>query len=197
MMKWLFTVSRLVSDDGKVYRVDGKTGKLVECRQSLNSRGYLGVSRYNARRGRCTTYPVHRLVAMAFLPNPDNLPTVDHIDRDRTNNHVSNLRWADYKTQAENSSNVLDRLPLPVRVSEDKKQYFRYYHQLPEIKAAYHAKYLAHKDEVKAAQHARHLAHKAMGHIRHLCPDGKRRYHLPGQCPAQPTAAAIEAASVE
>lgn len=36
---------------------------------------------------------VHRLVATAFLPNPDNKPEVDHIDRDVTNNSLSNLRW--------------------------------------------------------------------------------------------------------
>lgn len=36
---------------------------------------------------------VHRLVAEAFIPNPDNLPAIDHIDCDRANNNVSNLRW--------------------------------------------------------------------------------------------------------
>lgn len=38
-------------------------------------------------------YAVHRLVAEAFLPNPDELPDVDHIDGDTQHNDVSNLRW--------------------------------------------------------------------------------------------------------
>lgn len=36
---------------------------------------------------------IHRLVAKTFIPNPNNLPQVDHIDGDKSNNHVSNLRW--------------------------------------------------------------------------------------------------------
>ena len=45
---------------------------------------------------------IHRLVAEAFIPNPDNLPTVDHIDRNPLNNTVENLRWADWSTQNNN-----------------------------------------------------------------------------------------------
>jgi|DEB0MinimDraft_10_1074344.scaffolds.fasta_scaffold00360_5 DNA-binding NtrC family response regulator len=45
---------------------------------------------------------IHRLVAEAFIPNPDNLPTVDHINRDKSDSSAKNLRWATQKTQIEN-----------------------------------------------------------------------------------------------
>lgn len=52
--------------------------------------------------GKRKQFRVHRLVAIHYIPNPDNKPEVDHIDRDRINNHVSNLRWV---TGSENCQN--------------------------------------------------------------------------------------------
>lgn len=46
---------------------------------------------------------LHRLVAEAFLPNPNGYKEIDHIDRDKTNNHIDNLRWC---TRGENLENM-------------------------------------------------------------------------------------------
>ena len=55
--------------------------------ESLTAKGYLQV-KLNGRK-----YAHHRLVAKQFIDNPDNLPEVDHINHNRTDNHIENLRF--------------------------------------------------------------------------------------------------------
>lgn len=60
-----------------------------------NKKGYQSLKLYkNGKVKRCS---VHRLVAQAFIPNPDNLPMVNHKDENPSNNHVDNLEWCDNK----------------------------------------------------------------------------------------------------
>ena len=52
--------------------------------------------------GRRIHAKIHRLVAEAFIPNPEGFPCIDHIDTNRANNNVENLRWVDYKGNSNN-----------------------------------------------------------------------------------------------
>ena len=69
-----------------------------------NSKGYLRARLHKSKKGK--NYFIHRLVAEAFIPNPNNLPCIDHIDRNYLNNSADNLRWC---TQKENMNNPLTR----------------------------------------------------------------------------------------
>jgi len=87
----------LIYEDGRVYNKKRK----IFMTPIYNSTGYLRVDLWN--KGKRKTLKIHRLVAEHYIPNPLNKPQVDHIDRNRLNNHVSNLRWA---TQSENQQNI-------------------------------------------------------------------------------------------
>jgi hypothetical protein len=53
--------------------------------------GYLNITLH--KQGKVKTYKIHRLVAMAFIENPNNLEQINHRDEDKANNHVTNLEW--------------------------------------------------------------------------------------------------------
>ena len=75
--------------DSKVF-IEGKTIKQVK-----NNRGYYIVQL--SKNNKVKNFSVHRLVAEAFIPNPNNFPQVNHKDEDKSNNRVSNLEWMTLK----------------------------------------------------------------------------------------------------
>ena len=68
--------------------------------------------------------PIHRLVAEAFISNPQNKPTVDHIDGDRLNNKIDNLRWATYSEQNSrfNTAGVRSETIIVKHYEEERKK---------------------------------------------------------------------------
>lgn len=85
--KWYF-----VTEDGRV--LSNKSGKMKELKYlTKGHQGYLKVRLYNGKGSEWKDFFVHRLVAEAFIPNPNNLPVINHKDENPANNHVSNLEW--------------------------------------------------------------------------------------------------------
>lgn len=82
-----------VTRDGRIYSI--RAGRFMSLKENPN--GYIGVNL--AKNGKKYRYLVHRLVAMAFIPNPENKKTVNHKDGVKSNNTLSNLEWATYSEQ--------------------------------------------------------------------------------------------------
>ena len=125
----LYKVSNLGRILSLNYRNTGKTGLMTPFE---NEKGYLQVGL--SKNGKTNLCLVHRLVAQTFIPNPDNLPEVNHKDEDKTNNFVflnedgtvnkekSNLEWKSHKdninhgTRNERVSKALTNGKLSKRV---------------------------------------------------------------------------------
>ena len=96
-----------VSNRGKVrslsrlvLRADGKPLTIREkiLKPAVDKKGYLRTCL-----GSCNTVKLHRLVAIAFIPNPLNLPEVNHIDGNKLNNSVENLEWVTHKQNTDHA----------------------------------------------------------------------------------------------
>ena len=80
-----------ISNFGRVRNM--KTNNIIK--PDKEEKGYCRLSiKVN---GKKKHFPIHRLVAIAFIPNPDNKEQVDHIDNDKSNNRVDNLQWVSNK----------------------------------------------------------------------------------------------------
>lgn len=87
---------RDISDFEGLYQISshGRINSLINqkvMKPRLKKNGYLQIGLY--KKGEYKTFTLHRLVAMAFIPNPDMLPYVNHKDENKQNNNVENLEW--------------------------------------------------------------------------------------------------------
>lgn len=98
----LFGSRYILFEDGTIQ--SGTTGGFLSLKP--DSSGYPACNLWDGSRyHKCR---VHSLMAKHFLPNPTNKRTVNHIDGNKTNNHLSNLEWA---TDAENLQHAHDNIP--------------------------------------------------------------------------------------
>ena len=113
-----------VSNTGKIRSIDFRmTGKPNVLRQQLDHKGYARV-RVKKKGFPYTTFKIHRIVAEAFVPNPDNKPQVNHINGDKTDNRAENLEWV---TNQENVDHAMGNnlwgnvLAASSKVNEQRK----------------------------------------------------------------------------
>ena len=88
-----------VSNEGRIKSLIGKE-KILKGGIDVNGYRIVCLYKNNVKKN----YLIHRLVAEAFLPNPENLPTVDHVNRIKSDNNVENLRWANERLQQKNKN---------------------------------------------------------------------------------------------
>ncbi len=136
-----------VSNDGLVRKKDNKKVLAQTAQKSGVAEGY---SRYIITLNNNKKHRVHRLVALAFVPNPENKLEVDHIDGNPLNNHYANLRWATRKEQMRNTKKPVnntsgikgvswkkDKQKWKAYCSVNRKQYyFGYFDDIEEAKNA-------------------------------------------------------------
>jgi hypothetical protein len=116
-----FEDSYMVSNLGRIksmYRQSRKPGlknnpsvmlrpKIMK--QNIQPTGYRIVQL--SKSGRVKGLPVHRIIAMAFIPNPDNKPFINHIDANPSNNDLSNLEWCTQSENIQHAYNIGTKVP--------------------------------------------------------------------------------------
>ena len=137
----------LVSNFGNIK--NSKTNKIMK---QSNPQGYKLVNL--KKDGKWKIFTVHRLVGNTFLENPDNKPLIDHIDENKSNNNVKNLRWATSKDNQYNQGKYINnttgfkgvayhktikKYQAKIKIN-DKLKHLGYFKNAEEASKAYEAK---------------------------------------------------------
>lgn len=113
-------LDRLV--DTNINNVDKRISKGKLLKPQFNNKGYKRVNL--CKNGTFKSVFVHRLVAEAFIPNPNNYPVVNHKDENKQNNCVENLEWCTQKYNM-NWNGVMKKVGLKLRKTDEEKKYNR------------------------------------------------------------------------
>tara|TARA_R110001632_G_scaffold14041_1_gene47594 strand:+ start:746 stop:1312 length:567 start_codon:yes stop_codon:yes gene_type:complete len=98
----------MINKKGDIKSSSRQGGGNILLKPSLGKNGYYCYKLRKKNKGlKC--FNIHRLLALHYIPNPNNYPVVDHIDRNKTNNDISNLRWCTYSVNGINSERVEKR----------------------------------------------------------------------------------------
>lgn len=116
----------LINEQGEV--LNTRTNKLIK--GDANNIGYHRITLYD--NGQKQRFFIHRLVATLFLPNPDNLPEVNHIDGNKDNNGVNNLEWCTrtYNEHAARRTGIKEYKPFEVIFENGARKIYEFAPQL-------------------------------------------------------------------
>lgn len=188
-MKYVEKYDCFIDEDLVVYRIAernsfGRTkGNLYQIKFYTDKYGYLKTSYFV--NGKTLNATLHKIVAEAFIPNPENKETVDHINRNKKDNRIENLRWASLYEQEENKERVIaskelhDGLRCKSGSKEECKQWRRIQYQLTidrkhEVDKA---RYLRDCEKRKKAS-KEFYKKKSLTHKRVKLPNGKKVWVL-------------------
>ncbi len=131
------------------------------------------------KNGKQHQHSIHRLLGIQYIENPDNLPEIDHIDRNRKNNDLSNLRWADKKTQC---SNTIKQIPNATKEDLNErrtalKEYQRIWAENKRRENGVKPKITFESEEERQAHYKEKSRETKKKRIEEMTPEEKQEYY--------------------